>query len=56
MSAGKEHKGEVGALHEVVVKDHTNKDSDFPSIKRLESTGKGLPPENYFQNLNYLKV
>ncbi|KAH9786896.1 DUF724 domain-containing protein 7 [Citrus sinensis] len=35
---GKEHKGEVGALHEVVVKDHTNKDADFPSIKRLEST------------------
>lgn len=35
---GKEHKGAVGALHEVVVKDHTTKNTEFPSIKRVEST------------------
>lgn len=48
MSAGNEHKGVASALLEVVLKDHTTKDTDFPSIKRVESTSKGLQPKNYF--------
>lgn len=46
-SAGKELEGAAGVV-EVVVKDHTTDEAKFPPIKRVESTGKGLQPENHF--------